>query len=108
MAKTIELKYKDEKYTLEYTRKTVEQMVGRGLTREELTNNPFAVTELFYGAFREHHPYVNRKVTDAIYEGIKGKDALLQILLEMYTEPLNALFAEPEEDEGNATWEVSD
>lgn len=105
MAKIV-ITYGKESYTLEYDRESVEYMVNRGLTREEISSNPFSYYELFYGAFRKHHPYVNRKVTDKIWDEITGKEQLLGALVDMYAAPINALISDP--DEGNATWEIND
>lgn len=106
MAK-INIGYGKENYILEYDRESVEHMVNRGLTRDEIINNPFSYPELFYGAFRKHHPYVNRKVTDKIWEEISGKEQLISALIEMYAAPINALVSDPE-DQGNVSWEIND
>ena len=105
MAKIL-IGYGNENYTLEYDRASVEHMMNRGLTRDEIVNNPFSYPELFYGAFRKNHPYVNRKTTDKMWDEISGKEQLIGALLEMYVAPLNALLADPEE--GNVTWEIND
>ena len=105
MAK-INIGYGKENYVLEYDRESVEYMINRGLTRDEIVNNPFSYPELFYGAFRKHHLFVAKKTTDKIWNEISGKENLVSALIEMYAAPINALISDPEE--GNATWEINE
>lgn len=106
--KQITFSYEGQNYTLEYTRDTVVQMESRGLSREELENHPMnAIPELFYGAFLAHHRYIGQKKTDEILKKMPNKQELLGTLYEMYLEPINALFSDPEESEGNVSWEIS-
>lgn len=104
---TIKISYENEPYILEYDRASVEHMINRGLTREEIINNPFSYPELFYGAFRKNYPYVNRKVTDKIWEKLPNKEQIISVLIDMYAEPIQALVADPE-DQGNVTWEINE
>lgn len=106
MAK-INIGYGKENYVLEYDRESVEHMINRGLTRDEIVNNPFSYADLFYGAFRKHHPSVAKKTTDKIWEEISGKEQLVSALIEMYAAPINALISDPEE-QGNVTWEINE
>lgn len=107
--KQINFEYNGAKYTLEYTRNTVQQMENRGLSREELENHPMnSIPDLFYGSFLAHHRYVGRKLTDEILTKMPNKEELFGTLLEMYLEPINALFSDPEESEGNVSWEISE
>jgi len=107
----INLEYDGEKYTLEYTRDTVLKMADRGFDIESLAT-PIGIAsgipELFHGAFLAHHPYVNRKATEKIYESIKDREHLLATLVEMYRRPIEALLTDPEEPEGNVVWEVQE
>lgn len=106
MAK-INITYGKENYVLEYDRESVEHMINRGLTRDEIINNPFSYAELFYGAFRKHHPFVARKTTDKMWDEISGKEQIISALIEMYSAPIAALISDPEET-GNVTWEIND
>lgn len=107
--KQIKFNYQGQDYILEYTRDTVVQMEDRGLSREELEKHPMtSVPELFYGAFLAHHRYVGHKKTDEILAKMPNKTELLGTLLEMFIEPVNALFSDPEESEGNVAWETSE
>ena len=105
----IKFTYEGQEYILEYTRDTVVQMENRGLSREELEKHPMSsIPELFYGAFLAHHRYVGQKKTDEILKKMPYKQRLLGTLFEMYLEPINALFSDPEDSEGNVTWETSE
>lgn len=107
MAKTISITYKGEDYTLEYTRRSVEQMEKQGFVIADIGDKPMSFLTLFEGAFIAHHPKVRRSLTDEIYAAIPNKEAFIECLAEMYSEPLDALMAEPEGEEGNASWGAS-
>ena len=108
MAKTITITYNDHDYLLEYTRKSVEQMEKQGFNISEVESKLVSsLPAIFAGAFIAHHPNVRRSLTDEIYYATKNKEELIQCLAEMYSEPLEALMADPEGDEGNATWGAS-
>jgi hypothetical protein len=100
MATTISFKYDGEDYTLEYTRESVKRMEDQGFAPSKILEAPVSyLPELFRGAFIAHHRYVKRKVIDEIFEKIQGKSELVNTLIEMYNEPINALTEET--DEGN-------
>ena len=46
----------------------------------------------------------DKEVIRKMFDKIKGKDELMAALVELYNEPMKALFDEPEDDEGNVTW----
>ena len=105
MAKTINIQYGDTEYTLEFTRKSVETMERQGFVLEDIRTKPMTtLPALFAGAFLAHHRFVKGDTVNAIYKKLPNKDELLQKLGEMYSEPIEALMAEPEESEGNLTW----
>lgn len=110
MAKTIAIKTEDGKeYTLEYTRKTIQQMESKGFKIQELDSKPMTMLpEFFAGAFLAHHKFVKREVIDDIFHKMKNKDALLEALGNMYNEPLLALMDEPDESEGNIDWKMTE
>ena len=64
---------------------------------------------LFTGAFMAHH----RKAAsisgliERIWKSIPDKTELLKALVEMYTEPVDALMAEPDDEKGKTTWTVN-
>ena len=111
MAKTITFTYKKTAYTLEFTRETVTLLEQNGLSLADVQNmadKPMtAMTMLFRGAFIAHHKKAAAIDTlmDEIWNSIPDKQDLIKTLAEMYTEPLDALLNEPE-DEGKTAWTV--
>lgn len=103
----IKIGYGKENYTLEYDRESVEHMIENGLTIERIRDNPFSWPDLFYGAFRKHHPFVARKTTDEMWKELPNKTDMVAGLANLFAEPINALVEEPKE-QGNVTWEISD
>lgn len=94
-------------YTLEYNRKTVEQMEKQGFVAEEVTKKPMTyLPTLFAGAFLAHHRFVKRDVIEGIYARLTNKSDLIGKLVEMYNDPIITLLDEPEqgENEGNLNW----
>lgn len=101
MAKQLVFTFEGKEYTLAYTRNTVKQMEVGGFNVEELKAKPnLNVEALFKGAFLANHKHTTNEVKERIFRALPNKDELLNKLVEMYNEPLEALFAEP--DEGNA------
>lgn len=98
-----------KEYILEYNKKTVVAMQRDGFDLKDIEAKPnIAIPALFKGAFLAHHRYIKADEVDAIYDGLKKKGELINTLIEMYYEPVNALFSEEDEDEeGNGGWEVS-
>lgn len=101
MAKQLVFTCDGKEYTLAFTRNTVKLMEANGFNVDELRAKPNTqVEKLFAGAFLAHHKHTKPDVIDGIFKKMGNKDELLVKLVEMYNEPLEALFAEP--DEGNA------
>lgn len=108
MSKQLNFEYKGNKYTLEFTRRTVEQMEREGFVAEDLKNKPMTMLPtLFAGAFKAHHKYVKPDVIDEIYSKMTNKADLIGKLAEMYNEPIMALIDEPVESSENLTWTQS-
>lgn len=108
MSKQINFEYKGIEYTLEFTRRTVEQMEREGFVADDVKIKPMtALPTLFAGAFKAHHRFVKREVIDEIYSFMTNKAELISKLAEMYNEPLLALIDEPAESSGNLTWTPS-
>ena len=111
MAKTITFTYKKTAYTLEYTRETVTMLEQNGLSLDDvrnITGKPMTVMMmLFRGAFIAHHRKAATidNLMDEIWDSIPDKQDLINTLVEMYTEPLDALLNEPAE-EGKTKWTV--
>ena len=108
MAKTIRLSHEGNTYTLEYTRATVGAMERSGFKANELLDKPMIMLPaLFAGAFRAHHPYLNKKVIDEIYDRMDNRQELIAKLSEMYNEPFEALLGDAEVEEAKkVSWEA--
>ena len=105
MAKKVTLTYEGAEYVLEFTRKTVTQMEEQGFKIRDLGDKPITVLPtLFKGAFLAHCSYLKDDVLDAIYATIGNKKDFMEKLIEMYQDPIETLFDEPEPSEKNAEW----
>lgn len=103
MAKTITLEFEKEKYTLELDRSAVKYLEDQGFIADDITKKPVTmIPMLFYAAFKKHNTGIKRKTVEAIYEDLQDKDSLVSALIEMYIEPVEAMF--DSNVEGNATW----
>lgn len=99
MSKQITFSYEGKPYTLEFTRRTIRQMEQNGFNIQEITIHPMTVLpDFFAGAFRANHKNEKREKIDEIYKNMPDKDKLIEKLVEMYNEPLEALMDEPEEN----------
>ena len=108
MSKQLNFSYNGTEYTLEFTRKSVEQMEREGFVADDLKTKPLTtLPTLFAGAFKAHHKYVKREVIDEIYSKMTNKADLIGKLAEMYNEPIMALIDEPTESAENLTWTQS-
>jgi len=108
MSKTLTFTYKDNEYTLEFTKETVKMMEKRGFRANSFEDTPMTtLPDLFAGAFLAHHRYIKKDIVDEIYQHFTHKSELIGKLAEMYNEPLLGLMEEPEEDEGNIDWTTS-
>lgn len=108
MSKQLNFNYNGTDYTLEFTRRTVEQMEREGFVADDIKTKPMTMLPtLFAGAFKAHHRLVKREVIDAIYDKMTDKAGLIAALAAMYNEPLMALLEEPTESSENLTWTQS-
>ncbi len=83
-------------------------MERQGFVASDITEKPMlTLPALFAGSFLAHHRYVKREVVDKIFNKLTNKQELISKLAEMYNEPIMALMEEPEEAEGNVSWEAS-
>lgn len=109
MNTTIDLTYNGEKYTLEYDRTTVKLLENAGFVLEEFLRKPMNNIELvFSGAFIKNHKKVSQNTIDEIFNKVKDKTGLLKVLQQMIQDSYESLLDEPDDDEGNVTWEVID
>lgn len=108
MSKQLNFVYNGTEYTLEFTRKSVEQMERDGFVADDIHSKPMTMLPtLFAGAFKAHHRWVKREVIDEIYSKMTNKGELIGKLAEMYNEPIMALVDEPAESSENLTWTQS-
>lgn len=93
--KPIVLKFEDgREYTLEFNRESVRFAEQRGFDISELSKYPMSkLPELFFYAFRMHHPNVARNQTDSIlFDELHGMpNAMAERLGELYGAPFQAL-----------------
>ena len=108
MSKQLRFEYNGTEYTLEYTRRTVEQMEREGFVADDIKTKPMTMLPaMFAGAFKAHHRFVKPDVINEIYSMMTNKEALIGKLAEMYNDTLSSLFDEPAESSGNLTWTAS-
>ena len=107
-AKQLVLTHKGKRYTLEYNRNSIRQMERQGFKINDSEGMPMStVTALFNGAFLMHHRNIDPNTLDALYDTVPNKESFIQKLSEMYSESMLALVSDPEDNEGNTTWEAS-
>lgn len=105
----INLTYKDVPYVLEYDRMSVKTLEASGFVVDEFIKKPMSNIELaFAGAFIKNHRKTSQSTIDEIYSKCPDKSKLVETLVKMIQETYEALFDDPEGDEGNAQWEVVD
>ena len=115
MATKITINYKNNDYTLEYSRTTAAQIEDQGFSLEQLTKKPVKmIPMLFYGAFLKHNRGIKRQLVDEIFENLVNKtgendeNGIIAILAEMYAETVQTLTDSKSVDEGNAAvWKVT-
>lgn len=100
-------------YTLEFNRASVEWAENRGFDISALGNGKIlsGISDLFYYAFRMHHPNMTKTQTDTIlFDTEKGfggvPEGLAERLGELYAEPYNAL-VQSEESAKNSPWTMT-
>lgn len=105
MAKQLTINYDEKTYTLEFNRDSVRLMERAGFDVNLIASKPVTMLPwLFEGAFHMHHRRLDKEVIQKIFAKLKNKDELLSVLAEMYREPVESLFDEPEDDAGNVEW----
>lgn len=103
----IRFTYEGIDYVLEYTRHTISMMEERGFVISDVNKKPMSsLPRMFSGAFLANHKHTKQETIDAIYAKMPNKEGLFEKLTVMYTEAIEALMDEPEEDEGNIQWEA--
>lgn len=110
MAKQLNFEFEGKEYTLEFTRESIKQMEREGFVAGDVINKPMnTLPKLFAGAFKAHHRFdTKQKKIDEIFEKFKNKQALVEKLAEMYSEPMETLMDDEAIEEGNAiAWEAN-
>ena len=108
MAKEIHFTYDGKDDTLEYTRRTVQQMETEGFSISKVTETPaISIPMLFAGAFKAHHKWMKPNVIEEIYAQMPNKDKLIERLAEMYNDSLATLMDEPDESAKKVSWETN-
>lgn len=105
----IKLTYKGVDYVLEYDRATIKLLEANSFDITSFLEKPLTNIDLaFAGAFIKNHRKTNQTLIDEIYKSCPDKTGLMNALIKMIQETYDALLDEPEENEGNAKWEVLD
>lgn len=101
----INFEYNGKKYCLEYTPESVKQMEASGFNINDMSDKPATrIEQLWTGAFLANHRRgISNNVMNEMYKKMKNKEVLLQKLSEMYSNTLNYLLPD-EDDEGNVDW----
>lgn len=104
--KEISLEFEGAKYTLAFTRRTVQTLTRNGFKVDMITEQPaIGIPMLFRGAFMVHHRMIKEELTDRIWDMIPKKSDFISALVEMFVEPINVLLGEPEgDDEKKVEW----
>lgn len=94
----ITIKFEDgETYTLEFNRKTVKEAEEAGFRREDAGDKLMTrIPELFYYAFRMHHPNLRKPQTDSIlFNDLGGlTDEMIERLIDLFAAPYTTLVNE--------------
>lgn len=94
-------------YSLTYTLKSVKQMADNGFNIQDCSDNPVAgIPKLFAGAFLAYHRTLPQAKIDELWASVGNKEEFIPVLVELYNDPINKLFGEPEDDAKKAKWEV--
>ena len=103
----ITLSYEGVNYTLEYDRMSIKRIESEGFEMEKFASQPMTMVEIvFRGAFYKNYRNMKQAQIDEIYKHSKNKEGLVQKLSDMINECYESLLVDPNDDEGNATWEV--
>ena len=106
--KKLSFEFEGTRYTLSFNKRTVRLLSQNGFKPDMISEQPaIGIPMLFKGAFLAENHWVKDDVKDRIYNSLVNKSELINKLLEMFLDPINALFDEPEDDAKKVTWEVN-
>lgn len=109
MNKQIKLTYGGIDYILEFDRMSIKMLEAAGFNYNEFLDKPMTNIELaFTGAFLKNHPKTKQTTIDEIYANLKNRTDLIAAISSMINDCYDSLLLDPEETEGNVTWEVVD
>lgn len=99
-------------YVLEFNRDTVKFAEDRGFDIQGFSEGKAPMTgtaDLFYYAFRMHHPKMSKAETDRmLFEEMGGvPDGMVKRLIELYAEPFKVLTSEEGEERKNSKLTVT-
>lgn len=98
--------YKDNEYTLEFTRNTVMETERMGFNMDKIDSAPVtSLTLLFRGAFLAHHRTLTIGEVDDILTNI-DKEGLLSALGELYMDAIKPLLESEEHSKNAIKWTV--
>lgn len=93
-------------YTLEFNRDAVARAERASFNIDDVDAYPMTkVPELFFFAFRMHHPRMTKQQTDSIlFDGLKGlSEEAIKRLVELYYQGMTALVNNGGDDEKKST-----
>jgi hypothetical protein len=94
-------------FTLSFNLRSVKQMSDNGFNLQEAVDNPVSgIPKLFAGAFLRYHRTLPQAKIDELWAQVEGKEEFITALVEMFNDPIEKLFSEPEENAKKAKWEV--
>ena len=89
----------NQEYTLQYNRDTIAKALNAGLKPDVMEEGgveaALMVPILFNYAFEMHHPGLEEKEKDAIYNMLPNKSDLIGDLAELFADPIDQLTADP-------------
>ncbi len=102
----IQFSYNGRDYILEFDLDSCKALDRNGFNIDDATKYPASqLPILFHGAFKKHHRYINRSLSDEILEEMGNKAELWEVLLQMYSKPLETIFGSDESESGkNVSW----
>lgn len=108
MSKSIEFDYKGEHYTLMYTKATVKRMEAAGFNLNEAEGIPVTAAEaLWAGSFLARHERdirKNKTLPEETWNLMPEKRELFHKLTELYNDPIDSMFADPDDESKKIEW----
>lgn len=101
---SVEFIAENKRYVLEFDRMSAmraEKLFDLSLN-EAISGKSSAIENLFAAAFIKNHPHTKPSVIKRIWDGMKEKQELYQILVAMYGNTAGSVLEEPEEGKGTS------